>query len=118
MENLQRAKSRHGSEPGTNRGGGRKPSIDLLRDKVRKEITAQFWVELAEKHAEPFIKTVFGDDSVPWDVRLRTWQEVLNRAYGKPKERVENRQVDKDGNDLFNKEDYELRLVNLRNAKK
>ena len=65
---------------------GRKPSIELLKNSVRKEISAEFWLELAETYADPFIRRVFDDPTVAWEVRFRLWQEVMNRAYGKPKE--------------------------------
>lgn len=70
---------------GARPNSGPKPSIAKIEAKLRRELNAEFWVQMAETYGPTFIEVVMNDD-VPWDIRLKTWQEINNRAYGKPKE--------------------------------
>lgn len=100
---------------GRREGSGRKPSIKILEDKIRKQLEATFWVDMATKYAEPFVRTVFNED-VPWETRFRTWEALQNRAWGKPTERTEI--TGRDGKDLIPADEVLSRLLSLKGGSK
>ncbi len=77
----------NGSTKGSNNGGGRKASIEKIRDEIRKQTIAEFWVNLAETEAIPRLTQML--DSPFGDVAWKAIKEVMDRAYGKPKESVD-----------------------------
>ena len=103
MENLQELEqlgppklARDGKKMGLralNPGGARpnsgpKPAIKKIEARVRRKIEAEFWVEMCETYSDSFIEAVF-DENTPWETRFKVWQEINNRALGKPKETIQ-----------------------------
>lgn len=83
-----------GQNGGARPGAGRKVSIDLIKDEAKKLAMAEFWVELAENKAIPRLKSLMDnpDDEIAW----KGVKEVLDRAYGRPKESIDHTTNGKD----------------------
>jgi hypothetical protein len=89
LQKLEKVDGRvnNGSSPGSNRGGGRRPSIEKLKAKAYSIATAEFWADLAQdKGIQRLLAILNFETDKPNDTQLRAVQEVLNRALGKPKE--------------------------------
>jgi hypothetical protein len=95
---------------GARPGSGRKPSLELLKNEAKKLAYAEFWVELAENKAIPRLKRMMDNpsDEIAW----KPTKEVLDRAFGKPRESVEH--TGKDGERIFlTPQDVETAVANL-----
>lgn len=89
-----------GNKPGSNGGGGRKPSIEKIKSQARKQAWDAFKVELA-KSAWNEMQTLVHDPDPR--VRLDAIKTVWAYAYGKPKESVNHDvQASLSLTDLFN----------------
>lgn len=82
-----------GALPGSNNGGGRRASIEKIKDEVRKENWNTYVVDLAEK-LWPGLERLAEDPDAK--IRLRTIEMVFAYAYGRPKESVDHTTNGKD----------------------
>jgi len=83
-----------GAKPGTNNGGGRKPSAEKLKEEAYEIMKAEFWVRLAQEKALPRLVKILEnpDDSVAF----KAAKEILDRSLGKPKESIDHTTNGKD----------------------
>ena len=88
-----------GQRGGFRHNGGRKAAVDLLKLVQSKSQSNEMFLAIANKLALPFVIKLLGDDDAAVRSRLDAAIDMLNRAYGKPRETHEI--TGKDGAPLF-----------------
>lgn len=84
---IDRRKFNKGNEKGSNGGGGRKTPIERLASEEAKKKVDELFLDLAVRFGLPYLQNVLsGIEEVPPEIKFKCNKEVLDRAFGKPKE--------------------------------